>query len=170
MDRTSTPEDTVGAVRSVVQKQTVAFGFGRCRESPGVQAISRSSSSARTPLVHTQTSPAYPYPFHASFQLAAVDRQRAQQPPLRLLFRTRCAFLNSTHPTHPHPPAHAHAHAHACACARPAKRPPRERERETHTHTHKHRMTHTCTHARAAPRHPRQNSATGPTVKYQPFT
>ena len=42
MDRTSTPEDTVGAVRSVVQKQTVAFGFGRYRESPGVQAILRS--------------------------------------------------------------------------------------------------------------------------------
>ena len=54
MDRTSTPEDTVGAVRSVVQKQTVAFGFGHA-ESPGVQAILRSSSSARTPLVHTQT-------------------------------------------------------------------------------------------------------------------
>ena len=95
------------------------------------------------------------------------------------------------------PPAHAHAHAHACACAcaRPAKRPPHTRthtQRERHTHTHKHRMTHTCTHARAAPRHPRQKqkrklkhreslarkpslklkapSATGPTVKYQPFT
>ena len=30
MDRTSTPEDTVGAVRSEVQKTTVAFDFGRC--------------------------------------------------------------------------------------------------------------------------------------------
>ena len=30
VDRTSSPEDTVGAVRSEVQKTTVAFDFGRC--------------------------------------------------------------------------------------------------------------------------------------------
>ena len=64
VDRTSTPEDTVGAVRSEVQKTTVAFDFGRCHTTLAAfglplpertHGLCRPRGGAPEPHTHTPT-------------------------------------------------------------------------------------------------------------------